>query len=283
MVALDRLGWTASASARAFGVRVGVRVSDLALLPKLVARLPPGARVCRSTLPVDHVYSCIAGGDVPGTRVRRFWKVYAGLDLEARTLDEDAALDAFEGRARFDVALNATRWTFVHAGAVGWKGRAILIPGESMSGKSRLVEALVRAGATDDSDEYAVLDSRGRLYPFAKPLAIRMDDGRIRRVTAEHLGGRTGTRALPVGLIVATRYTPGTGWNPVTVAPGEGVLTLLGHTVRARIAPARVLKTLARAVEAAAAIRSARGEAEETAHELLHGAPSRRSELREIA
>jgi hypothetical protein len=216
-------------------------------------------------------------------RVRRFWKVYAGLDLEARTLDEDAALDAFEGRVRFDVALHATRWTFVHAGAVGWRGRGILIPGGSMSGKSRLVEALVRAGATYYSDEYAVLDGRGRLYPFAKPLTLRRAAGGIERVTAEELGGVSGARALRVGMVVSTHYTPGAEWNAVTVAPGEAVLALLGHTVRARIAPARVLKTLARSVDAAATIRSARGEAEETAYELLHGAPSIGLELRDTA
>ena len=42
---------------------------------------------------------------------------------------------------------------------VTWgRGRAIVIPGRTFSGKSTLVAELVRAGATYYSDEYAVED-----------------------------------------------------------------------------------------------------------------------------
>ena len=76
--------------------------------------------------------------------------------------------------ARMDVIAEVARnRVFVHAGVVGWKGRAIVIPGRSYSGKSTLVSELIRAGAAYYSDEYAVFDSRGRVYPFAKPLEMR--------------------------------------------------------------------------------------------------------------
>src|ERR671929_229610 len=87
-----------------------------------------------------------------------------------------------------------------HAGVVGWQGRAILIPGRSFSGKSTLVAALVRAGATYYSDEFAVLDERGRVHPFPKKLSMRLEgSARPRFAPVEELGGRRGTTPLRVG------------------------------------------------------------------------------------
>src|SRR5277367_3536052 len=42
----------------------------------------------------------------------------------------------------------------VHAGAVLWRGRALLLPGGTHAGKSSLVTELLRRGATYYSDEY---------------------------------------------------------------------------------------------------------------------------------
>ena len=79
------------------------------------------------------------------------------------------------------VAEEARRGVFVHAGVVGWKGRALVLPGKSGAGKTTLVAELIRAGATYYSDEYAVLDERGRVHPYARPLAVRVDGRRQRR------------------------------------------------------------------------------------------------------
>jgi hypothetical protein len=65
-------------------------------------------------------------------------------------------LDAFENHLQLWVAEGAPRHAFVHAGVVGWRGRAMVIPRSSHSGKSTLAAALIRAGATYYSDEYAV-------------------------------------------------------------------------------------------------------------------------------
>ena len=57
----------------------------------------------------------------------------------------------------------------MHAGAVAWRDRGIVIPGRSHSGKTTLVRALVEA-ARYYSDEFAVLDPQGRLHPYPLPL-----------------------------------------------------------------------------------------------------------------
>lgn len=196
-------------------------------------------------------------------------RVLLDNELHSELPGDAETLNVFESVLRFEVARRTPRWTFVHAGVVGWHGRALVIPGKSYSGKSRLVRALVRAGATYYSDEYAVLDRKGLVYPFAQPLMHRTDTGTRERLSINDLGGPTGTRALPVGLVVATRYESGATWNPRPLSPGEGLLALLANTVRAQTAPVQVMRALARAAEAAPAVESVRGDAEDTAATLL--------------
>ena len=130
----------AFADARAYGVRFGLQVNDPALLPRLLERLPPGSRLCRDAGDRALLYSVVAGTNDTETASQR-WRLSVGDRLEADVSSEVQLLQAFEGQVRFDVARLAARWTFVHAGVVEWKGRAILIPGASYSGKSRLVKA----------------------------------------------------------------------------------------------------------------------------------------------
>src|SRR5262249_55268360 len=77
-----------------------------------------------------------------------------------------APLERLLRRLRSDidlqVAQHARDGLCVHAGVVGWRGYAIVIPGRTMTGKSNLVAALVRLGARYYSDEYAVIDDEGQ-------------------------------------------------------------------------------------------------------------------------
>jgi hypothetical protein len=145
-----------------------------------------------------------------------------------------------------------------------------VIPGRSHSGKSRLVAALVRAGATYYSDEYAVLDAKGRVHPYPKPLSIRQEgDAPSQLVTVEELGGRTGTAPLPVGLVLATTYRAGVKWRPRLLSPGAGMLALLENTVSAQRRPKSVLRTLRAVTQRAAVLNGARGEADDAAGRML--------------
>jgi hypothetical protein len=181
-------------------------------------------------------------------------------------------LAILESEIRQSVAAAARDRVFVHAGVVGWKGRAIVIPGRSRSGKTTLVAALVKAGATYYSDEFAVLDLQGRVHPFPKPLSLRGPGGcdiHVRKQSAEDLGGRSGEGALPVGLVVLTSHRPGGEWSPVRMSPGQAVLETLAHTVPARLRPEASLVALERVVAGAVVLRGERGEAAETARLLV--------------
>lgn len=219
---------------------------------------------------MDRLYSIWMASDGPRFAFRRFHLVYSGALRLARTLDGDEALEAFESDQHSYVAEAARTRLFVHAGVVGWRDRAILVPGSSLSGKTTLVVALVRAGATYYSDEYAVLDGRGRVHPYPTALSIREPGrDRPRRVPAVTLGRGACRRPLPVGLVVVTAYRPGVGWRPRPLSAGQAALALLANTVAARRRPAAALGILRQVAAGAGAIRSARGDADAAARSIL--------------
>lgn len=267
-------------AARAYGVRFRVRVTHDEHLPVVVARLPPGTRVCAAT---ERELFCVTLETQVADTGQRVTRVLLDGEVQVESSSEIVALDALESVVRFEVARRAPRWTFVHAGVVGWNGRAILVPGESRAGKSTLVRALVRAGASYYSDEYAVLDRRGLVYPFAQPLMYRTDIGTRERMSVGDLGGTLGSGALRVGLVVMTRYAAGASWRPDTLTPGEGLLELLTNSVRAQSAPVMVMRALAGVVESAPVIRSLRGEADDTTAALLRRHADWHSSRRSIA
>ena len=266
---LDRLGWAAGLTFKSYGVRFGVRANDPLVLGRLAEFLPPWTRPL-SNGSVERLYSIRAGASgVERRGLRRFRLLYADHVLVARTLDAEELLERFESDLQLFVAEAARKRVFVHAGVVGWKGRAVLFPGRSFSGKTTLVAELVRAGADFYSDEFAVLDAEGRVHPYPKPLAVRGAGFRQRKVSVEEFGGSAAQRALPVGLVVVSEFKAGSRFRPRPLTPGQGSLALLANTVPARRRPSEVLETLERVVRNAPVLRGARGEAAEAARVIL--------------
>lgn len=271
MEKVDRLGWVAGTAFKAYGTRIGVRVNQPDVLGRLEKVFPPGWKPLRSPV-VDHMYSLRLGRNTPRSRIRRFNLLYSESVRVARSMDLGEVIQAFESELERFVALTARTRLFVHAGVVDWRDCAILLPGRSFSGKTTLVTAMVRAGASYYSDEYAVLDSRGRVHPYPKPPSIREGSGAgSRRCSLDELGGVLGSRPLRVGLVVVSEYKPGSRWRPRVLSPGQTILALLANTVAARFQPRLALRTLGRVAGDAPALKGARGEAEETAESLLNG------------
>ena len=71
--------------------------------------------------------------------------IYEGAD-PARGEDEVVFFKYFDSIVRASVGEESRDFVFLHAGVVGWKGKAIVLPGDSYKGKSTLVAELVRAG-----------------------------------------------------------------------------------------------------------------------------------------
>lgn len=260
---LERLTWGAALSIDAHGMVIGLRASQSRLLPQLRRVIPPGASLSDAHV-VDCVYSLVVGDDSGSMHT-----VYEDAECAERSADLNELFVALRSRLHLKVAAGARTRLFVHAGVVGWNGGAIVIPGRSHSGKSSLVAALIAAGATYYSDEYAVLDEAGRVHPFARPLGIRDAVGRTRHIEPTTLGAAVGHDPLPVRLVVVAEYAPGADWQPRRLSRGETVLALLENTVAVRSRPADTLKILAAAVTDSEAVSGLRGEATPLAEQLL--------------
>jgi hypothetical protein len=238
------------------GVTVEIAVDEPRLLPGVVAVLPPGWERGDSAS-VTARFALGRGGRVcvDGAPVRM-----GG--------DEAGALAALDRALRAVVALNSPDRVFIHAGVVARDGLAIVLPGASGSGKTSLVAALVRAGATYFSDEFAVLDSEGQVHPYPKPLSLRALGAFAQvDVPAEKLGA-VGSGPVEVALIALTMYTPGES-DLHAASAGAGALALLSHAVAARTRSAAVLKAVRAAATGAVYLEGSRGEAEPTARWLL--------------
>jgi hypothetical protein len=257
--------WAAGRSIVAYGVRVGIQTNKPKFLDSLLARIP-NIWQSSSPSPLERVFSVRVGTTGLRKRGRLLHQLLEDRQVVANSTDLDIVLEAFDRQLKIYVAEMARRRVFVHAGAVEWQGEGIIIPGRSFSGKTSLVAELVRAGATYYSDEYAVLDSRGRMHPYPAPLAVRQpDSNKQSNISAQELGGSVGAKPLPVSLIVVSRYEPGDEWHPLLLSPGKAMLELLKNTIPARRKPEAVITTLRKVVGRAVTLKGVRGEASQTA------------------
>ncbi len=265
--ALDETRWTQHTAFSVYGARVGLRTNNARALKKIAQAYPPHCREISSTR-VDWLYSLYIAKPTRA-EPRPFHLLYSNADEISRAQDLEPVLAAFDRDVQLAVAQTARRKVYVHAGVVGWQGRAIVIPGRTFTGKSTLVRELVRAGAIYYSDEYAVLDEQGRVHPFARQLALRDQSPVNRKLSFQELGGVIGTKSIPVGTVLVTKYHSGAKWRPQTLTPGLGTLALLANCVTARSGDPLVLQILSHVASQANILKSKRGEARAFAEQLL--------------
>ncbi len=97
------------------------------------------------------------------------------LDREVWPMAHPALLEWFAAEAILRDVLRRVRTHFlVHAGAVAHRGRALVLLGDSMWGKTTLVLELLRRGFHLLSDDLAAIErSRSRVHAFPRGLQIR--------------------------------------------------------------------------------------------------------------
>jgi hypothetical protein len=252
----------------AHGVRLAVTAPDGDVLERIVAGLPAGWAMSPAGVSADSAdwrFAVLADNGA-GYRIRD------GNGGERSYHDLEIAIGLLRRQLLQHVGHHAPDLVFVHAGVVASHGRAIVLPGLAFTGKSTLVAALVRAGATYYSDEYAVLDDQGLVRPYRERLAMTDSAGRhAGSVTAARPGGVVGEDPVPVGVVALTTYTPGAEWRPRRLSTGEGVIVLMANAIP-RERPQESLATFGRALQDAVVFQGERGEAEEAAAALLEAA-----------
>jgi hypothetical protein len=245
-------------SLQCHGVCFGVRVNSRALWNLVAHRAPeflPGVQV-NAAGRIDWAYTLAeSAGGRPGIAV------HSGRRAIALAANRFAAFQVLCSDLQLKMAEMSPQAVFIHAGVVGWQGRAIILPGRTFSGKSTLVNELLRRGATYYSDEYAVFED-GFVHPFPCPLHMRSRQGHAgRRIPAGLLRAAIGSAPLPAGLILFLSFHGRSGWQIKRLSPGHGMLGLLRNAVAARTRPVETLRALSPAAVHAPAYRGHRGEA----------------------
>jgi len=164
----------------------------------------------------------------------------------------------------------------VHAGAVLWGGQVLLLPGATHAGKSSLVAELLRRGATYFSDEYALIDSAGRVHPYPRPLLVRNGRPEQHPVLPEECNASVGSSPASVGWILSLEYQPAGAWSIAAVSQGEALLTLLRNTPHVLAESPEMVEVFQRAVAGAACYTGSRTEASHAADQILRlvGSPA---------
>ncbi len=264
---LQKIEWAGEMKFISYGVRFGVRANDERVLQALSDHLPP--LVQPTTAPVDKLYSIILQKRINRRRAL-LHTLYEDGAVMAQVDSLEELYHFFETCLQLYVADSAPRRVFIHAGVVGWQGKAIVIPGRSFSGKTSLVVEFLKAGATYYSDEYAVLDQRGRVHPYPRLLSVR-EAGKAIGVKhrADNFGAKTGKAPLPIGLVVATKYQAGAVFRPRQLSTGEAILAIFDNTVSARRKPTVALSTIREAIGGAQLVKGIRGASKETVATIL--------------
>jgi len=241
-----------------FGVKIGFSTNSeeaLEAVRKAVKSYLPNCFEEIEEIETDHNFTFVWNKSKRDTLYKNGEMIFRG---EMRKF----SVDSVASRIRLTVAEFAVGRVFIHSGVVSWKGKAIIIPAKSMSGKTTLTAALIKRGALYYSDEYAILDKEGFVHPFPKTLSIRgiIDEYRQVEHTVEAVGGKAATEKTRIGMFLISAYKPNARWNPKILSPAKGILEILKHTVPIRTNPDYTFRVLKQAVSQAVIVKADRGD-----------------------
>src|SRR5262249_53133631 len=138
---VSHFDWAVGMSLVAYGVRIGLRTNKPEFMGRLLAPLPDIWKPS-SAPAVERLYSLRVGTAGLRKNGRSWHQLFEDQQIIANSADLNRVLETFEGKAKMYLAEMARHRVFVHAGVVGWQGKAIVVPGRSMSGKTSLVAEL---------------------------------------------------------------------------------------------------------------------------------------------
>ncbi len=254
----EREEWPFRRCLEVFGLKLGLGSNVSTGLEMLDSVRLPGWEIGPDRQPLDSHYGLVLE---PGGQYR----LEHDEDCLCQSDDPVRILEVLEDSVHSWLAQRALGKVFVHAGAVAWKGRALIFPGRSYSGKSTLTMALLQAGAQLYSDEFAVLDSQGFVHPFARAVKLRATPTASQRTLS--LPGAS--EPAPAGLILLTRHRAGARFRPRRLSEARALVGILEHTVAARLNPQECLATLAGLVRTTPVLSGVRAEAAGAARSLL--------------
>lgn len=245
---------------RAFGTLVRVEMDEPDVWPLIEQRLPAFECDASGAEPTLRYRVSSSHGQFVVTRQRRTIVVTGEPWLAAYGVVADL---------QSTLARVSSGWTFIHAGVVAIDERAVLLPAISGGGKTTMVAALLAEGARYLSDEFAVIDPAGRVHPYPRNLAIRVEGGPVRRVSAVDLGSDIVFDATMPSAIVFLTYDADARLDLRPLSAGQSAIRLLRHCLGARGRPASTLAALRTLTQLAPSFEGTRGEAVGDARRLV--------------
>jgi hypothetical protein len=250
-----------------YGVKIGVKSNSRRFLKKIenhLKNIVPTGLVIDNTLEAEHDF-------LINVEKSGLYELYKDGEKLTYGDSEENFFNFSSSKLRLTIAEYADSRVFIHAGVVGWKGKAIVLPARSFQGKTTLVAELIKRGAIYYSDEYAVLNEEGLVHPFPKTLSLRGIIDKYKQVekTPESFGGKVGTEPIPVGMVLLTEYEAGAVWEPKIISAGNGIMEILAHTIPIRYKPQFTLQVLNKMANRAIIAKSKRSEAKDLVEMLL--------------
>jgi hypothetical protein len=258
------------------GVQAAIQVTEPAAMLPVKLRLPPGWRAIEACDRRSLNYSLVVGNEPGPPGIERLNLLFRDDALISAAYNLEPVLGALESDLDLQIAaLAAPHLLFLHAGVVGWRGRAIVIVGRPQSGTSTLVAELVRAGASYYSDRYAILDREGRVCPFARPLWLSAAGGvHPVQYRAEELGAKVGTRRLRIGVVIVSKYLPRSRPRLAPITASAAAPDLMANTNCGKKYPEETLTGIRKALSGAWILKGIRGEARDIVSILMGVPPS---------
>jgi hypothetical protein len=267
-VEMEESVWVAQGRFSAFGVSWQIQTDQVSAYHLLLDRFPIGSNPASSkTVARAYSFRTLMGALVlDGEPDEPVYVLEADGRVIARSTDAAEVAEAFETDLAWLVSERSPRRVFLRAGVVGWRDRAIVIPGGPRTGKSTLVRALVSCGASYFSDQYAVLEGNtvspypSRTVGWSMPLAVRgnwdVEDMRP-------------PKPLPVGVVLFAPYQSGAVFRPKMLSRGKFILGMFKYAVASQRDPERVLRSLEVVARRCNALEGVRGDAQTVATYLL--------------
>lgn len=238
------------------GLVIAIELDDPELIAPLRVLLPPGDFLA----PLDAV--------MPDRTYRVEWRadrggywITGGEQNLGVTITPETAIQWLESDLQMYIAEFAATHLFLHAGVVRWLGMTIVMPGFTHAGKSTLTMALVNAGATYFSDEFALLDHDGRVQPYARNLYQREGPlGPSGLIDLEAHSPVEDELFVPplIDIVALIRYEADAAWTATRLEGGAAVLATSEHMVAMRRRPKESMQVLAKIVEHAQVYRCTR-------------------------
>lgn len=165
-----------------------------------------------------------------------------------------AVAELLQGSLCRDLADRSRGGLVLHAAALAWKGRTLLLPGGIGRGKSTLTLKLIHMGPAYLTDEMVFVDTAGDVHAFRRPLCLKgrgrdlfpgsplfQEENPLILATPEGemihpslLCPADDAGPCPAGLIVVPRYAPQGPPVWVELSPAQAAHELMRSLVNAR-------------------------------------------------